>query len=102
MAHFTHYTVAHAHLGLYAFVSFAFFGALYFIVPRVTGREWPYRWMIYMHFWLAAGGIGIYFVFLEHWRLAAGAGHAGRGAPVHGLGGRDPAVPARPLAGRGR
>ncbi|SFB88636.1 cytochrome c oxidase cbb3-type subunit 1 [Cupriavidus sp. OV038] len=65
VAHFTHYTVAHAHLGLYAFVSFAFFGALYFIVPRVTGREWPYRWMIYMHFWLAAGGIGIYFVFLS-------------------------------------
>ncbi|AZG14565.1 cbb3-type cytochrome c oxidase subunit I [Cupriavidus pauculus] len=64
VAHFTHYTVAHAHLGLYAFVSFAFFGAIYFIVPRITGREWPYRWLIYSHFWLAVGGIGVYFVSL--------------------------------------
>ncbi|HBD38491.1 MAG TPA: hypothetical protein DC084_33445, partial [Cupriavidus sp.] len=64
VTHFTHYTVAHAHLGLYAFVSFAFFGAIYFIVPRISGREWPYRWMIYCHFWLAAGGIGVYFLSL--------------------------------------
>lgn len=64
VTHFTHYTVAHAHLGLYAFVSFAFFGAIYFIVPRITGREWPYRSLIYAHFWLAATGIGIYFVSL--------------------------------------
>ncbi|RZT42204.1 cbb3-type cytochrome c oxidase subunit I [Cupriavidus agavae] len=65
VTHFTHYTVAHAHLGLYAFVSFAFFGAIYFIVPRITGREWPYRWLIYAHFWLAVGGIGVYFVGLS-------------------------------------
>ncbi|QET01589.1 hypothetical protein FOB72_05730 [Cupriavidus pauculus] len=65
ITHFTHYTVAHAHIGLYAFVSFAFFGAIYFILPRVIGREWPYRWMIYCHFWLAAGGIGVYFVGLS-------------------------------------
>ncbi|WP_043420928.1 cbb3-type cytochrome c oxidase subunit I [Cupriavidus basilensis] len=64
VTHFTHYTVAHAHLGLYAFVSFAFFGAIYFMVPRVTGREWPYRWLIYAHFWFAVAGIGVYFIGL--------------------------------------
>lgn len=39
VTHFTHYTVAHAHLGLYGFVSFVFFGAMYFVMPRITARE---------------------------------------------------------------
>lgn len=64
VTHFTHFTVGHAHLGLYGFVSLVFFGSIYFILPRVIGREWPYRWMIYGHFWLATLGIGIYFVAL--------------------------------------
>ncbi len=64
VTHFTHYTVAHAHLGLYGFVSMVFFGAIYFIVPRIAQREWPSRWLIGIHFWLAAIGITIYFVSL--------------------------------------
>ncbi len=64
ITHFTHYTVGHAHLGLYAFVSFVFFGSIYFIVPRITQREWPYPSLITAHFWCAAIGIGIYFVAL--------------------------------------
>ncbi|VWD34788.1 cytochrome c oxidase subunit transmembrane protein [Burkholderia lata] len=64
ITHFTHFTVAHAHLGLYAFVSFVFFGAIYFIVPRITRREWPYPGLIAAHFWCAAVGVGIYFVAL--------------------------------------
>ena len=64
ITHFTHYTVAHAHLGLYGFVTMAFFGAIYFVVPRVTGRDWPWPRLISLHFWLAAAGIAIYFVSL--------------------------------------
>lgn len=64
VAHFTHYTVGHAHLGLYGFVSMVFFGGIYFIVPRVTGREWPSARLISVHFWCAAIGIAIYFVTL--------------------------------------
>lgn len=60
ITHFTHYTVGHAHLGLYGFVSLVFFGSIYFIVPRITGREWPYPSLIAWHFWLAIGGIGLY------------------------------------------
>ncbi|HEY1399395.1 cbb3-type cytochrome c oxidase subunit I [Roseateles sp.] len=62
VAHFTHYTVGHAHLGLYGFVTMVFFGAIYFVVPRVTTREWPSPWLIGAHFWLAAVGITIYFL----------------------------------------
>lgn len=65
VTHFTHYTVAHAHLGLYGFVSMVFFGAIYFIVPRITGKEWPSRRLISAHFWLALLGIAIYFVGLS-------------------------------------
>lgn len=64
ITHFTHYTVAHAHLGLYGFVTMVFFGAIYFVVPRVTGRDWPWPRLIGLHFWLAATGIAIYFVSL--------------------------------------
>lgn len=64
ITHFTHYTVAHAHLGLYGFVSFVFFGAMYFTMPRVTAREWPYPWMISAHFWLVSTGFAIYFISL--------------------------------------
>ena len=64
VTHFTHYTVGHAHLGLYGFVTMVFFGSIYFIVPRITGREWPSPVLISAHFWLAAIGISIYFLSL--------------------------------------
>lgn len=64
VAHFTHFTVAHAHLGLYGFVTMVFFGAIYFVVPRVSGREWPSQRLIQAHFWLSAVGISVYFVSL--------------------------------------
>mgnify|MGYP003614587691 FL=1 len=61
MAHFTHFTVAHAHLGAYAFVTMVLFGAIYFMLPRVLNWEWPFPRLISAHFWLAAIGILIYF-----------------------------------------
>ena len=64
ITHFTHYTVAHAHLGLYGFVSFVFFGAMYFVMPRITAREWPFPWLITTHFWLVSAGFALYFVSL--------------------------------------
>jgi cytochrome c oxidase cbb3-type subunit 1 len=64
VAHFTHYTVGHAHLGAYGFVSMVLFGAIYFMMPRVLNWEWPYPKLITVHFWLAAVGIAIYFVAL--------------------------------------
>jgi cytochrome c oxidase cbb3-type subunit 1 len=56
--------VAHAHLGLYGFFSMIMFGSIYFVMPRVLEREWPYPNLVSLHFWLAAIGFGIYFVFL--------------------------------------
>jgi cytochrome c oxidase cbb3-type subunit 1 len=64
ITHFTHFTVAHAHLGAYAFVTMVLFGAIYFMMPRVLNWEWPYPKLITLHFWLAAVGAMIYFIGL--------------------------------------
>ena len=65
VTHFTHYTVAHAHLGAYGFVTMIFFGLLYYMVPRLTGREWASSGLIRLHFWCAAIGITAYFAALS-------------------------------------
>jgi|688.fasta_scaffold18566_3 cytochrome c oxidase cbb3-type subunit 1 len=64
ITHFTHYTVGHAHLGLYAFFTMIMFGAMYYILPRVVGWEWPSARLIRWHFWLVAIGIGMMVVVL--------------------------------------
>ncbi len=44
-------------LGLYGFFSLVMFGAIYFIVPRITRREWLSRRLIKMHFFLSVYGV---------------------------------------------
>jgi cytochrome c oxidase cbb3-type subunit I len=65
VAHFTHYTVAHAHLGMYAFYTMIMFGAMYYVIPRLTRNEWSSPRLIKVHFWTCALGIGLYFVALS-------------------------------------
>jgi cytochrome c oxidase cbb3-type subunit 1 len=65
VTHFTHFTVAHAHLGLYGFFTMVMFGAIYFVMPRVMAWEWPYPWLISVHFWLVVLGFSIYFTGLS-------------------------------------
>ena len=54
--HFTHHTIGHAHLGLYAFYTMVMFGAVYYILPRLTGREFASARLMRMHFWFTALG----------------------------------------------
>ena len=60
VTHFTHYTIAHAHLGVYGFYSMIMFGSLYYVVPRLTGNEWASAGLIRVHFWGATLGLGLY------------------------------------------
>ncbi|MCI0527084.1 MAG: cbb3-type cytochrome c oxidase subunit I, partial [Nitrospira sp.] len=60
ISHFTHYTIGHAHLGMYAFVTMILFGAIYYTMPRLTKWEWPHPILIKYHFWLVALGIALY------------------------------------------
>jgi len=64
ITHFTHWTVAHAHVGVYAFVTLSLFGAIYYIMPRIMRREWPSPALIRWHFWLVLIGISIYVIVL--------------------------------------
>lgn len=66
VVHFTHYTVAHAHLGVYGFATFIYFGSYYFIMPRLLGRNWPYPKLINWHFGLCLGGLLLYFVSMTY------------------------------------
>jgi len=65
VTHFTHYTVAHAHLGMYAFVTMMLFGTMYYMMPRLTGKEWPSRWLIRIHFWGCGLGVLHYWIVLS-------------------------------------
>ena len=64
VTHFTHYTIAHAHLGVYGFFTMVMFGAIYYIAPRLTGREWSSPRLIKIHFWGTALGMAVYWVGL--------------------------------------
>ncbi len=64
VTHFTHYTIAHAHLGVYAFFTMTMFGAIYYVAPRLTGREWISARLIKVHFWGTALGMTVYWVGL--------------------------------------
>ncbi|HQU08994.1 MAG: hypothetical protein B7X06_02935, partial [Verrucomicrobia bacterium 21-51-4] len=65
VTHFTHLTVGHAHHGVYAFMTMVFFGAIYFMMPRLLCREWPSAFLIRMHFWCVAIGITLMIVVLH-------------------------------------
>jgi cytochrome c oxidase cbb3-type subunit I len=41
------------------------FGLFYYMIPRLTGREWASPMLIRVHFWCAAVGITVYFAALS-------------------------------------
>src|SRR5213595_2240534 len=57
--HFTEATFGYSQMGLYAFFTMIMFGSMYYIVPRLVGREWRYATLIKLHFWASAYGIGL-------------------------------------------
>lgn len=65
VTHFTHFTVAHAHLGMYGFVSMVIFGGVYFAMPRILDTRWPQPTLISLHFWLVVAGFAIYLITLS-------------------------------------
>ncbi len=63
LSHYTDWTVGHVHSGTLGWVAMIIFGALYTIVPQISGREkMASPRAIEWHFWLAVGGTLIYVV----------------------------------------
>jgi cbb3-type cytochrome c oxidase subunit I len=62
--HFTHWVVGHAHFALLGTFGFVGWGAIYYVVPRVSGRQWYSRRLANAHFWLSLVGTGLMIVAL--------------------------------------
>ena len=54
---FSHFVIGLETLAVYGVFSMMIFGAIYYIVPRITDCEWPSSNMIRKHFWFSAYGI---------------------------------------------
>ncbi len=59
-------------LAIYGFFSMTMFGAIYYIVPRLTGCEWLSARMIRNHFWFSVYGIATLVVCMLVGGLAQG------------------------------
>ena len=64
IVHFTEASMGYTYMGLYAFFTMVIFGSMYYIVPRLVGREWRYASLIKLHFWASAYGIGLMVLLL--------------------------------------
>ena len=62
VTHFTWFTVAKTSLNTYGFFAMVLFGAIYFIVPRLMGQEFPFARLVRVHFWTAAVGVLLFVV----------------------------------------
>lgn len=83
---FTWFTVAESQLNVYGFFAMTMFGAIYYIVPLVTGMEWPCAKSVRAHYWLAAIGIILFVLPLAI------------GGIIEGVKWNDPSVPAVEVA----
>jgi cytochrome c oxidase cbb3-type subunit 1 len=54
--HFTWFTVAQSQLNIFGFFAMTMIGAIYYIIPRVAGIDWPCHNSVRRHYWLAAIG----------------------------------------------
>ncbi|MBS1784851.1 MAG: cbb3-type cytochrome c oxidase subunit I [Acidobacteria bacterium] len=62
--HFTHWVVGHAHFALLGTFGFVAWGAIYYCIPRVTGRQWYSRRLATAHYWLSLVGTCIMIIAL--------------------------------------
>ena len=61
LSHYTDWTIGHVHSGALGWNGMITFACVYFLAPRLWGRERIYSLrMINWHFWLAMGGIVLY------------------------------------------
>jgi cytochrome c oxidase cbb3-type subunit 1 len=61
LSHYTDWTVAHVHSGALGWVAMITFGMLYYLIPRLWGRDNMYSTkLIEVHFWIATIGVVLY------------------------------------------
>jgi cytochrome c oxidase cbb3-type subunit 1 len=61
LSHYTDWTVGHVHSGALGWVAFITIGSLYYLFPRLYGREQMHSIKLMdIHFWIATTGIVLY------------------------------------------
>ncbi len=61
LSHYTDWTIGHVHSGALGWVGFITFGCLYYLVPKLWGRERLYSTkLVSLHLWIATLGIVFY------------------------------------------
>jgi cytochrome c oxidase cbb3-type subunit I len=66
LSHYTDWTVGHVHSGALGWVGFISMGAIYFLIPKLFGREKMHSIKaIELHFWIAT--IGVVFYIAAMW-----------------------------------
>ncbi|MFA7316043.1 MAG: cytochrome-c oxidase, cbb3-type subunit I [Sulfuricella sp.] len=61
LSHYTNWTVGHVHSGALGWVAMVSIGCIYYLIPRLFGREQMYSIkLITAHFWIATIGVVLY------------------------------------------
>ncbi|MBL7542729.1 MAG: cytochrome-c oxidase, cbb3-type subunit I [Bdellovibrionaceae bacterium] len=62
IAHYTDWIVGHVHGGTLGWNGFMVFGMIYFLIPKLWGRQMYSKSMMVSHFWIGFAGILLYYV----------------------------------------
>ncbi|MBU1191111.1 MAG: cytochrome-c oxidase, cbb3-type subunit I [Gammaproteobacteria bacterium] len=61
LSHYTDWTIGHVHSGALGWVALVSIGSMYFLIPRLFGREQMYSVkLIDVHFWVSTIGVVLY------------------------------------------
>jgi len=60
LSHYTDWTIGHVHSGALGWVAMISIGSMYFVIPRLFGRELYSLKLVETHFWIATIGIVLY------------------------------------------
>lgn len=61
LSHYTDWTIGHVHSGALGWVGLISMGSIYYLIPRLYGRQQMYsKTLIEVHFWIATAGIVLY------------------------------------------
>jgi cbb3-type cytochrome c oxidase subunit I len=74
VTHLTNWVVAHSHIAVFGFSGFIALGGIYFILPRIIGREIYSRKLADIQYWLLLIGLTGFFAVLTMAGLIQGSG----------------------------
>ena len=60
LSHYTDWTIGHVHAGALGWVGFITMGAMYYLFPRLCGKEMYSQKLIEVHFWISTVGVVLY------------------------------------------